>query len=483
MSSDDDPLRRDRWARLRFAILGPLLASPPAPGDLEAALSELAARTWRHPLTGLEVRFGASTIQRWYYAARAATNPMEVLRNQIRSDIGSFPSISPKAAEALREQYAQHPSWNVKLLHDNLRVVLAAADPPVPCPSYPSVRRYLKAHGLTRKRPQRRDADQILGVSAPMTEREIRSYEVEYVLQLIHLDFHEGSRQVLTRAGEHITPLLVAFIDDRSRFMAHAQWYDSQGTEQLVHGFCQALQKVGLPRSLMNDRGSAMMSGEFTAGLERLGILHVPTLPRSPHVNGKQENWWLRVESRLLAMLEGEPHLTLDQLNLATQAWITQEYHRTPHREIGATPLERYLADANVARECPGSEALRAAFRIEVKRRQRRSDGTVSLEGKRFEIPSRYRHLSDVRLRYARWDLSRVDLIDPRSGGILCPVYPIDKTANAEALRRVVERISHEPMPTASGIAPLLKQMIADYAATGLPPAYLPDCDPKDDPT
>jgi hypothetical protein len=26
----------------------------------------------------------------------------------------------------------------------------------------------------------------------------------------------------------------------------------------------------------------------------------------------------------------------------------------------------------------------------------------------------------------------------------------------------------------ATGIAPLLKQMMADYAATGLPPAYLP---------
>ena len=191
----------------------------------------------------------------------------------------------------------------------------------------------------------------------------------------------------------------------------------------------------------------------------------------------------MRVESRLLAMLEGESNLTLDQLNLATQAWITQEYHRTVHREIGVTPLERYLAGPNVGRECPGSEALRAAFRIEVKRRQRRSDGTVSLAAKRFEIPSRYRHLSDVRLRYARWDLSRVDLIDPQSGAILCSVYPIDKVANAEALRRVVEPVSYSPTPPSCGIAPLLKQMIADYAATGLPPAYLPDSDSKDDPT
>ena len=483
MSADDDLPQRDRWARLRFAIIGPLLAAPPAPGDLQAALSALAVRTWRHPLTGLEARFGASTIERWYYVARKAADPVTVLRNQVRRDLGRFPSVSAPAAAALRAQYAQHPSWNAKLHHDNLRVVLAAADPaPVAGPSYASVRRYLKAQGLTRKRPARRGVEEILGPRVPLTAREIRSYEVEYVLQLMHLDFHHGSRKVVTRAGALIKPLLVAFIDDRSRFLAHAQWYTSEGTEQLVHGFSQALQKVGLPRSLMNDRGSAMMSGEFTTGLSALGILHVPTLPRSPHVNGKQENLWSRVESRLLAMLEGEPNLTLDQLNLATQAWITQEYHRTVHRELGCTPLERYLAGPNVGRECPSSEALRGAFRIEVKRRQRRSDGTISLEGQRFEIPSRYRHLSELHLRYARWDLSRVDLIDARSGAVLSAVRPIDKAANAEALRRVLEPVSNAPTASACGIAPLLKQMIADYAATGLPPAYLPDSDPKEAP-
>lgn len=110
-------------------------------------------------------------------------------------------------------------------------------------------------------------------------------------------------------------------------------------------------------------------------------------------------------------------------------------------------------------RDCPGSDALRDAFRIEVKRKQRRSDGTVSLDAQRFEIPSRYRALEHIHLRYARWDFSRVDLIDARSGQILCPVRPL-------------------AMP-ATGIAPLLKQMIADYAATGLPPAYLPT--PKKD--
>ena len=315
-----------------------------------------------------------------------------------------------------------------------------------------------------------------------LEQREVRSYEVAHVLQLMHLDFHHGSRKVLTRRGEYVKPLLVGFIDDRSRFLCHAQWYTNEGTEQLVHGLCQALQKVGLPRSLMSDRGAAMIAAEFTAGLHRLGILHLPTLPYSPHVNGKQENLWGRVEGRLLAMLEGEANLTLEQLNVATQAWVTQEYHCTVHSELGATPLERYLAGPNVARECPGSDELRAAFRLEVKRKQRRSDGTVSLDGQRFELPSRYRHLSEVHLRYARWDLSRVDLVDARSGAILCPVRPLDKAANADALRRRVEPSNPAPSTAAStGVAPLLKQMIADYAATGLPPAYLPTAE-KDDP-
>ena len=37
MSIDEDP---DRWARLRFAIIGPLLAAPPQWGKLRKKLSD-----------------------------------------------------------------------------------------------------------------------------------------------------------------------------------------------------------------------------------------------------------------------------------------------------------------------------------------------------------------------------------------------------------------------------------------------------------
>lgn len=176
-------------------------------------------------------------------------------------------------------------------------------------------------------------------------------------------------------------------------------------------------------------------------------------------------------------MLEGVQELTLELLNEATQAWVEREYHRTRHSELGCTPLERYLAGPDVGRESPGSEDLRRAFRATVSRTQRRSDGTFSLAGRRFEIPSRYRHLERVQIRYARWDLATCDLIDAHSGAILCALYPLDKAANAAGLRRRLDPVTNEPSDStasASRIAPLLRKLMADYAATGLPPAYLP---------
>ena len=59
-----DPSKRDRWARLRLSIISPLLAAPPGPGQLNRAFNALTAKTWRHPVTGLDVRFGTSTLER-----------------------------------------------------------------------------------------------------------------------------------------------------------------------------------------------------------------------------------------------------------------------------------------------------------------------------------------------------------------------------------------------------------------------------------
>ena len=479
MTSIPDPPKRDRWARLRFSIIGSLLAAPPAAGELLPALTALSAKSWRDPVSALEVRFSVSTLERWYYKARSASDPVAALQNRRRDDVGRFPSVSPAAIAMLVSQYREHPGWTMQLHVDNLRVALATlADSDTAVPSYPTVRRYLQARGMFRQARPKRATDGALAARDRLERLEVRSFELDHVSALWHLDFHHASRKVLTRAGTWVKPMLLGVIDDRSRLVCHLQWYFDETTESLVHGLCQAFMKRGLPRALMTDNGAAMLAEETVTGLAQLGIVHQTTLPFSPYQNAKQESFWGRVEGRLMAMLEGEETLTLDALNGATQAWVEQEYHRTVHSELDATPLARYLAGPSVGRDCPTATALSAAFRLEVARRQRRADGTVSLQGGRFEILARYRHLGQVHLRYARWDLTAVDLVDPRSGAILCPIKPLDKSANADGQRKRLTPAAVDLSPTPpTGMAPLLRQLLTDYAATGLPPAYLPTTD------
>ena len=99
----------ERWAHLRFSVIGQLLAAPPDKGELKAAIEALAARIWRHPTTGEPVRFGFSTIERWYYRAlNERSDPVGVLRRKasVRSGTCSSmamrrPSTGPQNASCL----------------------------------------------------------------------------------------------------------------------------------------------------------------------------------------------------------------------------------------------------------------------------------------------------------------------------------------------------------------------------------------------
>lgn len=480
--NDDTDTRQARWARFRFSIIGPLLSAPPDIGELQKTLAGLAQKTWRHPITGSPVAFGISTLERWLYQARRAKDPIGVLRTKRRTDADQSRQITTELKRAIRQQYREHPGWSYQLHADNL-AALVKQSPELGCmPSYSTIRRYMKSNGFCKRRTvKKRDTLGAKIAEERLESREVRSFEVDHVHGLWHLDFHHGSRKILGKDGKWHKPLLLAILDDHSRLICHAQWYLDETVESLVHGFKQALQKRGIPRALMSDNGAAMLAAEFTEGLERLSILHQPTLPYSPYQNAKQEVFWAQVEGRLMAMLESESELSLTLLNDATIAWIEFEYHRKEHSEIDATPMDRYLKGKNAGRSCPDSATLAKAFCSQVKRTQRKSDGTISLEGKRFEVPSQYRHLEVIYVRYARWDLSHVMLVDPHSNdsnNCLDVLYPQDKSANARGLRRTLtqppdKELAENKVNQTTGIAPLLKNLMAEYAATGLPPAYL----------
>ncbi len=476
MNGKHDISKRDLWARFRFTVIGPLLCAPPQQGELRAELARLAAKRYKHPITGTEISFGLSPLERWYYAAYQAADPIETLKNRLRKDAGAHPSVSVPLRAVIRAQYRSHPSWSYRLHYDNLRVLVDQRHQELGrLPSYAVVRRWMKSQGLLRRKRTRLKHTAGARIAEERLQNyEVRSYEAQFVGQLFHADFHSASLQVLTKDGHWVTPEFLGVLDDKSRLCCHGQWHLAETAENFVHGLMQAFLKRGLPRAQMTDNGSAETAGEVEEGLADLGVLHELTLPYSAYQNAKQEVFWVLFEIWLLAMLEGVPDLTLEQLNEATQAWIELEYNRHLHSETGTTPLSSFLSEKNVLRESPSPERLRQLFRLKSTRTQRRSDGTLSIEGVRFEIPNRFRHMHKLHVRYARWDLSNADLVDQRTGTLLATMYPVNKVKNAEGLRRRLEPLGPSSSPPESEMAPLLKKLLADYAALGLPPAYIP---------
>jgi putative transposase len=198
-------------------------------------------------------------------------------------------------------------------------------------------------------------------------------------------------------------------------------------------------------------------------------------------------------------MISPEADIGLDELNELTQAWVESDYNRREHSELGTSPLARSFSSPSVVRPSPTADALRAAFRLVATRRQRRSDGTILVEGQRFEIPSRFRHVRDLHVRYARWDLSNVDLWDPVARVVLGRILPLDKAANADGLRRkrgaiaspaasTAEAQSQATEPTSNAspnapswrVAPYLHELLTEMRGSGLPPAFIPMPEPQE---
>ena len=67
--------------------------------------------------------------------------------------------------------------------------------------------------------------------------------------------------------------------------------------------------------------------------------------------------------------------------------------------------------------------------------------------------------------------------MDERDSTLLAKIFPQDKIKNGEGLRRTLAPMLGDLPGSDSNIdpyPPLLRKLLGDYAATGVPPAYIP---------
>jgi hypothetical protein len=155
-------------------------------------------------------------------ARKERLDPVRVLRRKVRTDRGAQGALSLAIRQALRAQYAGHMSWSTALHHENLCALAKQHPELAPVPSYSTIRRFLKAQGLHKRRrlSSRRTAG-VERAEARLADREVRSYEAEYVGGLVHWDAHHGSLKIITPRAEWVRPVLFGVIDDRSRLVCH----------------------------------------------------------------------------------------------------------------------------------------------------------------------------------------------------------------------------------------------------------------------
>jgi putative transposase len=130
---------------------------------------------------------------------------------------------------------------------------------------------------------------------------------------------------------------LIAFIDDYSRFIVHAEYFANASTENTLIAFALAIKKYGKPDAILTDNGIQFhIHGEFEEFCKKHEIHHILGRVHHPQTNGKIERWFGTYKQEFK---EGE-----DTLDSFVKFYNTERLHQGINY---TTPLQRYKIDIN----------------------------------------------------------------------------------------------------------------------------------------
>ena len=135
---------------------------------------------------------------------------------------------------------------------------------------------------------------------------------------------------------------MIVMIDDATRIVPWSAFAFSEGINDFLPVFRQALLRRCVPRKLYCDNGSAYRSRRLDLVCARLGIALIHARPYHAAGKGKCERYLRSVRQRFLPNLDPADTDSLDTLNRRLAAWVEGEYHHSPHRGLGGmTPADK----------------------------------------------------------------------------------------------------------------------------------------------
>jgi putative transposase len=246
--------------------------------------------------------------------------------------------------------------------------------------------------------------------------------------------------------GHKIRTYLIAMIDDATRLVVHAEFYDNQRLPVLEDTFRKALTRAGAPDNLYVDNGKIFVSQWLRLACAKLRIRHLNTKAYSPESKGKCEKFNQTVDEFIREVQLEKPQ-TLERLNELFRPWLSEGYNHRVHSALaGKSPAQAFSQDTKPLR-FPSPEALRDAFLWE-KSPKVDNAGCISLNGMCYEVGIEYIR-KRVLVRYDPFDLSQVEvwsegekkkLVSPANFGeynrnVKKPVEELKKASQSRLLR------------------------------------------------
>jgi putative transposase len=387
---------------LRLRVLN---AVHDAPGStMRSRIKFVADKTFTDVLSNQQHQFTWRTISTWLY--RHKRSGITTLENKTRSDKNAYRKVQvSQLAEALHEVLPTLSLNKVGLLPKSVlyRVLLQRGlfvrSQLAPTTFYRMVRKH-----------------QLLEEASVHKHR--LSFAMQFANQLWQADTLYGpSIKQPDGRGGHLwkKTFLIAFIDDASRVITHAEFFWCDNTANMVQAFRSALYKRGRPERLYFDNGSNYTSKEILQACVRLDI-HLSHAPiRDGAAKGKIERFFRGFRDRFLTLhasfesLEELNRLTHqwveEELNRLTHQWVEEEYNAKHHSGIQMAPLDRFNLDRNRLKFLTDDAYSAEVFFVEEDRKVSKTN-VFSIHSQRYECPVDLRDKT-VQVRFDRMRLDR----------------------------------------------------------------------------
>jgi transposase InsO family protein len=405
----NQPLQSDALALARHAAASWIQEALKQNFTLARATALASERTWGGKT------YSASTLEGWYYLLRR--QGFEALHRRPRKDKGLRKALSPEACQALLEWRQKYPQLTIQVL---VRQLLEQGTLQAGTFSLPSVYRFLAAHQL--------DARSLKANPPAPQSGPTKAFECALSNQLWMTDMMFGPTLKLAD-GRVLHTRLFGLLDDCSRLVPHAQYYEGEKLCSFLDCFRQGLARRGFPEKLYTDQGKIFTSYHLQIVCANLGVRLCHAKPYAAWSKGKQERWFRTLQQDFEARLVIDPVHSLEELNGRLWRWIEAEYHQRPHSALdGQTPAERFTQRAVNLRSADPQTDWEALFLSRVERRVR-LDATFSLQGQLWEAPVHLRG-QIIEIRFDPFEWRRVEIWC--QGKYVGPARRCDKQLNAK---------------------------------------------------